>query len=132
MLALLYGVMHLPRPTHLWPSFPPTALVYFPLFGGDEVMHFLDFLKWGFPPLIWFVWFGLRGLGENSEPGPALTLTQGQAPGVGFLPQNLPAMVLMCGANLYGGREWGNRLQEQVLSGKTKWIHWKGQEHALL
>lgn len=78
------------------------------------------------------VWFGLRGLGENSEPGPALTLTQGQAPGVGFLPQNLPAMVLMCGANLYGGREWGNRLQEQVLSGKTKWIHWKGQEHALL
>lgn len=82
---LLYGVTHLPR-QHV--SFPPPTLVCFPSHGlGDEVVSFLDFPKWGFPPFLWFVWFGSRGLGESSGSGPALrpcsmSLTQGQAPQV--------------------------------------------------
>lgn len=59
-----------------------SGMFLIPLFGMMKLC-FLDFSKWGFPPLLWFVWFGLRGLGESSGSGPALrpcsmSLTQGQ------------------------------------------------------
>lgn len=109
-----------------------SGMFLIPLFSG--------FFKVGVPPtsLVCLVWFKRTGrefrVRASSQ---ALLHVSDTGPGpqvLAFLPQAPPAMGLLyaqwvAGGNLHGGREGGNRrLREQVLSGRTKRIHWKGKE----